>query len=58
MNVMIPELELTRQSWINIGEHMKKKHPNAKYFGTSMILDENGDTWEICQLCGEKLTKM
>jgi len=46
------EFEKTIKIWASIGDHMKKKHHNAKYFGTYPDLENGGDR---CQLCGEKL---
>lgn len=50
--IYMGEFEKTIKTWASIGEHMKKKHPNARYFGTYPDLEDGGDR---CQLCGEKL---
>lgn len=45
------EFEKTIKTWVSIGDHMAKKHPSARYFGT--FTDDDGD--DACQICGEKL---
>jgi len=44
------------KEWLNIAKHMREKHPNAKHFGDSVILDKTGKILsQKCQLCGEEL---
>ena len=42
--------------FLNLMLHMKKEHPESKWFGDSVLSDESGNIIsQKCQICGKEI---